>query len=39
MAVSIGLSVKAVEKNIQQLKIEGLIARVGPKKGGHWKIL
>jgi len=32
------LSRRGIEWNIQQLKIKGLIERVGPDKGGYWKI-
>ena len=37
LAAAIGLSVKAVEKNICQLKAAGRLRRVGPDKGGHWE--
>lgn len=35
----IGISRRAVEKSIVKLKISGRIQRVGPDKGGHWKVL
>ena len=38
MATMIGLSVKGVEKNIRLLKSEGLLERIGPDKGGYWKV-
>ena len=34
-----GLSRRGIEKNIQILKAKGLIERIGPDKGGHWKII
>ena len=38
MAKQIGISVKAIEKQISLLKLDGIIERVGPDKGGNWKI-
>ncbi len=32
------LSDKSVRKNIDKLKQQGLIVRVGPDKGGHWEV-
>ena len=29
---------KAIEKHIAKLKAEGIIERVGPDKGGSWKV-
>ena len=34
----IGITEKAVKKNIAKLKKEGKIERVGPDKGGYWKV-
>lgn len=39
MAERIGISPRAVEKHIANLKTKGIIVRVGPDKGGHWKIV
>ena len=39
LAEKLGLSTRAVEKNIQFLKSGGHIRRVGPAKGGHWEVL
>ena len=33
-----GLTASRIEKIISQLKKEGVLERVGPDKGGHWKI-
>ena len=38
LAKSLSISTTAVEKNIQFLKTQGLIARMGPAKGGYWKV-
>jgi predicted HTH transcriptional regulator len=39
MAEVIGISVTAVDKNIETLKKNGLIKRFGNAKHGHWKIV
>ena len=39
LAVAIGISTTAVEKNIAKLKKKGAIRRVGPARGGHWEVL
>ncbi|MDZ7611986.1 MAG: helix-turn-helix domain-containing protein [Candidatus Moranbacteria bacterium] len=39
IAKEIGISPRAVEKNLAKLKNEGIIKRVGPNKGGHWEII
>ncbi|MDX2305951.1 MAG: winged helix-turn-helix transcriptional regulator [Microscillaceae bacterium] len=33
-----GLSQRGVEWNLAKLKKEGILARIGSKKGGHWQI-
>lgn len=38
MASSLGLGTRAVEKQLKQLKIEGIVQRIGPAKGGHWEV-
>lgn len=38
IAGRIGLTSRAVEKNIKQLRDAGILVRVGPAKGGYWKI-
>jgi ATP-dependent DNA helicase RecG len=35
----IGISSRAVEKNIAKLKEKGFLKRVGPAKGGYWKMI
>jgi Fic family protein len=38
LAEKIGISVKAVEKHLANLKKDGSIEHIGPAKGGHWKV-
>jgi ATP-dependent DNA helicase RecG len=38
LAEETGLTPKGIEWQIAQLKKNGLLERVGPDKGGHWKI-
>lgn len=39
LAERIGISAKAVEKHLSNLKADGIIKRIGPDKGGHWEII
>lgn len=39
LAARIGITPKAVEKQIARLKADGLIERIGPDKGGHWQVI
>ncbi len=34
-----GLTQRGIEWNIKKLKATGRLQRVGPDKGGHWKVL
>ena len=38
LAEKIGISAKAIEKHLANLKADGRIERIGPAKGGHWKV-
>ena len=38
LAYKTGLSIKGVEWQIQKLKKAGYLKRIGPAKGGYWKI-
>ena len=38
LARRIGISPKAVEKHLANLKTAGLLHRIGPDKGGHWEV-
>ncbi len=39
MSAALGLSVKAIEKNVRLLKSAGRLRRIGPDKGGHWEVV
>lgn len=39
LAEVIGISSRAVEKQIAKLRDEGRLRRIGPDKGGHWEVL
>ena len=38
LAEKIGISAKAVEKHLANLKADGTIERIGPAKGGYWRV-
>ncbi len=38
LAEKIGISAKAVEKHLANLKADGIIERIGPAKGGYWRV-
>ena len=39
LAETIGISRRAVTKQIQKLRLEGRLRRIGPDKGGHWEVV
>lgn len=39
LATYIGLTERSIERNINKLKKDGVIERVGPAKGGYWRII
>jgi len=39
LAKSLGLTPRAIEKQLAKLKGQGRLRRVGPNKGGHWEVL
>ena len=39
LASRIGISTRAVEKHLANLKAKGLLLRIGPDKGGHWEVV
>jgi ATP-dependent DNA helicase RecG len=39
LAEKVQISKRKIEENLAKLKQKGLLKRVGPAKGGHWKIL
>ena len=38
LSVSLNKTTRAIEKNIAKLKAEGMLERIGPDKGGYWKV-
>ena len=38
-AEQLGLSQRAVEKQLAALKAAGRLRRIGPNKGGHWQVV
>jgi len=39
LALSIGVTERSIERNIQRLQGDGLLRRIGPAKGGHWEVI
>ncbi len=39
IAQEVGISSRAVEKQLAKLKLEGRVERVGPDKGGFWVVV
>ena len=39
LADKVGISQTAIENNLRWLKMQGIIRRVGPDKGGHWEVI
>jgi ATP-dependent DNA helicase RecG len=38
LSESIGINAKNIQINIVKLKAKGLLERIGPDKGGYWKV-
>jgi ATP-dependent DNA helicase RecG len=38
LAERLGITAKAVDKHLPRLKADGIIERIGPAKGGWWKV-
>lgn len=38
LAERIGITQKAVEKQIAKMKADGVLKRIGPDKGGRWQV-
>lgn len=36
---NVGITDRAIKKQIENLKVQGRIRRVGPDKGGHWEVV
>lgn len=39
LAGKIGVTERSIERNIEKHKQKGLIKRIGPAKGGYWKVI
>jgi ATP-dependent DNA helicase RecG len=39
LSIKLNITTRAVEKNLSKLKSTGLIERIGPDKGGYWKVI
>ena len=35
----LGISERAVSKQLKNLQVQGRLRRIGPDKGGHWEVL
>ncbi|MEJ5548862.1 HTH domain-containing protein, partial [Salmonella enterica subsp. enterica] len=38
LAAEIGISAKGIQRQLANLKAEGILHRIGPDKGGQWQI-
>ena len=39
LAQQVGISDRAVKKQIARLKRQNVLRRIGPDKGGHWNVI
>jgi ATP-dependent DNA helicase RecG len=39
LAETVGISPRKIEENISKLKEKGPLRRIGPDKGGYWKVV
>ncbi len=39
LAQSVGITDRAIKKQIEKLKAQGRIRRIGPDRGGHWEVV
>ncbi len=39
LAEMIGVTERTIQRNLQKLQKEGKVKRIGPAKGGYWKVL
>ncbi|CAN5836120.1 hypothetical protein BH11PSE12_BH11PSE12_00750 [soil metagenome] len=39
LAIAIGVTERSIERNINTLQLKKLLSRIGPKNGGHWKVI
>jgi predicted HTH transcriptional regulator len=38
LKVIVGIAASKIKENLSKLKVQGLIERIGPDKGGYWKV-
>ena len=38
IAKELNINISAVQKHIEKLQVKGVIERIGPAFGGHWKV-
>ena len=38
LSLKLGINVRNVKNNIAKLKQMGILLRIGPAKGGYWKV-
>jgi len=39
LSVQIGITTRAIEKQVAKLQRDNRLRRVGPDKGGHWEVI
>ena len=39
LAEKCGMTVKALRLTLDKLKLENIICRIGPNKGGYWQVM
>jgi biotin operon repressor len=39
LAAIVGIGERGIKKQLQTLKLSGMIIRIGPDKGGHWEVI
>jgi ATP-dependent DNA helicase RecG len=39
IAIQLGVTTRTIERDLTTLQHEGRVVRIGPTKGGHWKVL
>ena len=39
LALALGVTDRAIKKQIEKLKAQGHVRRIGPDKGGHWEVV
>ena len=39
ISIVLGISSRGVEKQIKNLREQGILRRIGPDKGGHWEVV